>query len=168
VTSAPAVFAAPGDHVAQASDQGVSIDSFAFAPADVTVPVGATLTWSNAQSGIPHTSTSVDGLWDSGVLSTGDTFNFTFNQVGDFSYQCNIHPSMHGIVHVSGGASTDGSAIATTDSTTSTGVQAPAAAATDLTVAAPTPTATSAQSPTPTVFAPTPMPSPSPARYYSY
>jgi plastocyanin len=124
VASAPAVFAAPGDQVSQSAGQRVSIDSFSFGPADVTVPVGGTLTWSNVQAGVPHTSTSADGLWDSGVLSTGDTFSFTFNQVGDFAYQCNIHPSMRGVVHVTG----DSSTTATPDSAASTAPQAPTAA----------------------------------------
>ena len=62
--------------------------------------MGATLTWTNAQDGVQHTTTSVDAVWDSGVLSTNQAFAFTFNQAGDFSYLCTIHPTMSGIVHV--------------------------------------------------------------------
>jgi plastocyanin len=78
----------------------VSIDAFAFAPADVSVAVGATVAWTNFQGGVKHTATSLDGVWDSGVLSTNDSFGFAFSQAGDFAYQCDIHPSMHGIIHV--------------------------------------------------------------------
>jgi plastocyanin len=166
-----AVASAPITHAAPIADQSVSINSFAFAPAELSVPVGATLTWSNAQVGVPHTSSSVDGLWDSGVLSTGDTFSFTFNQVGDFAYQCDIHPSMRGIVHVDGDASTDAG---TTVATDSAGPQAPAApASTAQSVATPTgqppaPVATSVPSSTPTVLAPAVTPTAPPAPNYGY
>jgi hypothetical protein len=41
-----------------------------------------------------HTVTSDTGVWDSGNLSPGKSFSFTFNQVGTFPYHCNIHSSM--------------------------------------------------------------------------
>jgi plastocyanin len=93
------VIGAPAAQAAT-TDQSVSVDAFAFTQADATLPVGARLTWTNAQNGVPHTATSLDGIWDSGVLSTNDTFGFTFDQTGDFAYECSIHPSMRGIVHV--------------------------------------------------------------------
>jgi hypothetical protein len=51
-----------------------------------------------------HTSTSSNGLWDSGILTSGATFEFTFNQPGDFNYTCTLHftcCNMAGTVHVS-------------------------------------------------------------------
>ena len=98
--SASVTHAAPADQASTPPDQSVTIDAFAFAPAETSLTIGSTLVWTNAQSGVRHTASSVDGLWDSGVLSTADSFGFTFNQVGDFAYQCNIHPSMRGVVHV--------------------------------------------------------------------
>jgi plastocyanin len=82
------------------SDTAVTIADFAFGPADVTAPVGSALTWTNAQAGVPHTTTSLDGVWDSGVMSSNAAFTFTFNQPGDFAYQCDIHPSMKGVIHI--------------------------------------------------------------------
>ena len=90
----------PWSAQAASADEGVSINAFTFSPADVSVPVGSSVTWTNLQTGVQHTTSSLDGLWDSGVLSTSDTFSFTFSQVGDFTYQCNIHPSMRGVIHV--------------------------------------------------------------------
>jgi plastocyanin len=84
---------------AQASGS-VTIDNFAFTPAELTVSAGATVTWNHAQSGVPHTTTSDTGAWDSNILSSGETFSFTFDTVGDFAYHCNVHPSMMAVVHV--------------------------------------------------------------------
>jgi plastocyanin len=163
-------YAAPDDQASPTSNQSVSIDSFAFAPPELSLPVGVTVTWANAQAGIPHTSTSVDGLWDSDVLSTGDTFSFTFNQVGDFAYQCDIHLSMRGIVHVEADAGS-----ATTDRATSAaGLQAPAASTPIAQSTAvqtsqrTTPTAISVPSSTPTVLVPAVTPTAPPAQYYRY
>lgn len=133
IFSASATEAAPNDQAAPTPTQSVRIDSFAFGPAEVSIPVGTTLAWSNAQTGVPHTTSSGDGVWDSGILSTGDTFNFEFDQAGDFAYQCNIHPSMHGIVHVLADAGTQASVGATTDAAAAAAPQASTAPASQTT-----------------------------------
>jgi plastocyanin len=94
VAGAPVASAAPGDPAP------IAIDNFAFAPEELTAPVGTSITWTNAQPGVPHTTSSVDAVWDSGTLASGGTFTFTFSQPGDFAYQCLIHPSMRGLVHI--------------------------------------------------------------------
>ncbi len=174
VASASVTYAAPVEQAPLTSDGSVRIDSFAFTPAEISVPVGATLTWSNVQGGVPHTSSSVDSVWDSGILSTNDSFSFTFNQVGDFAYQCDIHPSMHGIVHVVSDAETQDGSDTTSDTTALTAVpQAPAApsvtqSATASTTPQPTPAATTLPTPTPTVVAPTVLPTVAPTRSNTY
>jgi plastocyanin len=82
------------------NEQPITISDFAFLPGEVTAPVGTSLTWTNVQPGVPHTTSSVDGVWDSGIMSTGDAFTVAFNQPGDFAYECQVHPSMRGIVHI--------------------------------------------------------------------
>jgi plastocyanin len=77
----------------------VTIDNFAFAPADISIPVGTTMTWTNLQ-GARHTTTSDTGVWDSDVMARDQSFAFTFDQAGDFAYHCDIHPEMLGVVHV--------------------------------------------------------------------
>ncbi len=77
-----------------------------FSPANITVPVGTTVTW--VQSGNnPHTTTSYDGLWDSGILpgGSGQSFSFTFNQPGTYTYFCRPHEAqgMVGSVTVTAG-----------------------------------------------------------------
>jgi plastocyanin len=83
-----------------AGNPAVGIAAFSFTPQELTLPQGATVTWTNLQDGVPHTVTALDGTWDSGELSTNDSFAFTFNQTGDFAYECAIHPSMRGVIHI--------------------------------------------------------------------
>jgi plastocyanin len=86
----------------------VSIQDFFFSPADVTVEPGTTVTWVN-EGTVPHTVTSDDGQFDSGVLMPGDSYTVMFKGQGTITYHCAIHPSMTGSVTVgtppTGGAS---------------------------------------------------------------
>jgi plastocyanin len=77
----------------------VTISDFSFTPADLTVPAGATVTWTNDDD-FAHTVTSSDGLFDSGELAGGQTFEFTFTEPGTYPYVCNIHPNMTATVTV--------------------------------------------------------------------
>lgn len=77
----------------------VEISDFAFKPENVTISVGTTVTWTNKDA-VVHTVTSDDELFDSGNLSEGDTFEYTFNQTGTFDYHCIPHPYMTGQVIV--------------------------------------------------------------------
>jgi plastocyanin len=77
----------------------VTIENIAYSPANITVSVGTTVTWTNKDPVI-HTVTSDTGLFDSGDISQGNTFNYTFNDKGTFAYHCTIHATMHGTVTV--------------------------------------------------------------------
>ncbi|MFG2288226.1 cupredoxin family copper-binding protein [Streptomyces sp. NPDC048595] len=78
----------------------VTIADFAFSPSTLTVSKGTTVTWTNEDSA-PHTVTSSgSGSLNSPTLRSGDSYTFTFNSAGTFSYVCMIHPSMHGTVVV--------------------------------------------------------------------
>lgn len=76
----------------------VSIESFMFVPATVTINVGDTVRWT-VNSGT-HTATSNSGVWDSNTMATGEVFTFTFDQAGDYPYICTLHPSMQATVTV--------------------------------------------------------------------
>ena len=54
----------------------VKVVDFAFDPAALTVPAGATVTWTNAGNR-PHTVTADDGSFDSGRLDPGEQFSQT-------------------------------------------------------------------------------------------
>ena len=55
---------------------------------------GTTVTWVN-KDGDAHTVTAVGTkpLFGSNPLDTGDSFSFTFNEPGTYSYFCKIHPT---------------------------------------------------------------------------
>lgn len=77
----------------------VDITDFAFAPASITVPVGATITWTNHDAE-PHTVVARDGSFRSPALDTNAAYNFTFTAPGSFDYFCSIHPMMTATVVV--------------------------------------------------------------------
>ena len=77
----------------------VKIDNFSFAPQTLTVPVGATVTWTNRDD-IPHTAVSTDGVFKSKVMDTDEKFSYTFTKPGTYPYYCTIHPKMTGKVIV--------------------------------------------------------------------
>jgi plastocyanin len=71
----------------------VSIQSFAFDPKVLTVPVNTTVKWTNNDA-VTHTVTSDSPLFNSGNLAPGDTFSFLFTATGTYTYHCSIHTDM--------------------------------------------------------------------------
>jgi plastocyanin len=92
----PAASAAPS---AAATGNAVSIASFSFQPAALSVSVGTTVTWTNNDSA-SHTVTADDGSFTSGTLGNGGTFSQSFATAGTFAYHCAIHPSMTATITV--------------------------------------------------------------------
>jgi plastocyanin len=91
-----------GDDGGGASGGGaeVSMEGIAFNPAEVTVKVGDTVTWTNNDS-VDHDVTGDDfESGDAGGLASGDTFEHTFDEAGTFDYVCTVHPGMEGTVTV--------------------------------------------------------------------
>ncbi len=124
----PEVFGAPsnggGEHevttttaAAVGAEVSIPLNAFdptrpenAFDPLDLTVAVGTTVRWTNADSQV-HTVTSgssdgvvatPDGGFGSEFLNPGDTFTYTFTAAGTYSYFCTPHPWMQGTVDVTG------------------------------------------------------------------
>jgi len=79
------------------SGNNIYILNFAFDPQTLTVKAGAKVIWNNNDSA-PHTVKST--LFESPPLSSGQTFEYTFNQAGAYDYVCGIHPSMNGRIIV--------------------------------------------------------------------
>lgn len=76
-----------------ATDAIVKIDNFSFSPASLTVPVGTTVRWTNADD-IPHTVVSDDKVFKSKALDTDEQFTYTFTKPGTYGYFCGLHPKM--------------------------------------------------------------------------
>jgi plastocyanin len=71
----------------------VSITEFAFTPNRLMAHVGDTVKWTN-NGGVSHTTSAKGNVWNSGTLTPGATFSFTFTTTGVFKYRCQIHPTL--------------------------------------------------------------------------
>lgn len=77
----------------------ITIRNFAFSPSTLTVKVGTNVTWINEDS-VTHQVREDSGLFESSLLSNGQSFTYTFTIIGTYNYTCTIHPSMTGKVIV--------------------------------------------------------------------
>ncbi len=77
----------------------VTIQNFAFSPAEITVAMGSTVRWTN-QDGTAHTVKAADGSWTSPNIDQGGTFEKVFDKPGTYDYICSIHPAMKGRIIV--------------------------------------------------------------------
>ncbi|MDB5970652.1 MAG: hypothetical protein JWQ90_3102 [Hydrocarboniphaga sp.] len=82
---------------APAAAASVTIKDFAFSPSTLTVPVGTTVTWTNAD-GSNHFVAFPDQKSDR--LKMGATYSRTFSSPGVYEYACILHPEMKGTVVV--------------------------------------------------------------------
>ncbi|HVM20446.1 MAG TPA: plastocyanin/azurin family copper-binding protein [Egibacteraceae bacterium] len=138
----------PAKDTPAGTDAGVEIRDFRFAPADLKVPSGTTVTWQQTGDA-PHTVTADGGEFDSGIIDAGGSFAHTFDEAGTYAYLCSLHPQMAGTVTVTAdGAGKDAAArpavVATGTPTADDplpAVAAPALLATPAAAAQPGPTA---------------------------
>jgi plastocyanin len=77
----------------------VRIRDMHFQPSTVTIKVGQSVTWTNADDR-DHTVNAVDNSFKSGNLKNGASFTHRFEQAGSFDYACSYHPRMRGTVSV--------------------------------------------------------------------
>lgn len=125
----------------------VQIRDGSYNPQSITITMGDTVTWVNTGTR-NHTSTSDSGVWDSGIIAPGGTYDRTFSDAhGIFRY----HDSFDQF---------GGEVIVQVPPTSPT--PTPSATATPAPSATPTPTATATASPSPTPTAPPPTATPSP------
>jgi plastocyanin len=96
--TAAAIALNPGAAHAEDAANNVTIDNFTFTPAELTVKVGTTVTWTNHDD-IPHVVVSA-GKFRSKALDTDNSFSFTFTAAGDYKYFCSLHPHMTGTIKV--------------------------------------------------------------------
>ena len=75
------------------------MQNYTYQPANMQVRVGTTVTWTN-QDSVPHSVTFKNGMRDSGLLTQGQSFSYTFNTPGTYQYYCTVHPYMVATVNV--------------------------------------------------------------------
>jgi plastocyanin len=70
----------------------VSIGDNFFAPDEVTVAVGSTVTWQIDAGENPHDIAATDGSFRSNSpMNRGDIFSYTFTKAGEYAYVCSFH-----------------------------------------------------------------------------
>ena len=76
-----------------------------YIPATLNISAGTTVIWENndaaahlATSGTPDGGP--DGIFDSGMIMGGATYEYEFSETGEFVYYCLVHPWMIGTVIV--------------------------------------------------------------------
>ena len=98
--SAEAPAAAACTKSSAAGEVAVAIEGFAFSPADISVTVGQTITFTNNDSA-PHTATLDDGTCTTPNINNGGSDGLTFSAAGSYPFHCNVHPDMKGTITVS-------------------------------------------------------------------
>ena len=83
----------PKPAAAAPTGPAVAIENFNYVSADLTVPSGTTVVWTNHDD-VEHTVTASDGSFTSASIGTEGQYSFTFSQPGTYSYFCAIHPFM--------------------------------------------------------------------------
>jgi plastocyanin len=80
----------------------VSVTNTTFgANASTSIKVGCSVKWTFVSG--THTTTSTSpyvGLWNSGNMSSPQTFTYLFNATGTYPYRCSIHAGMTGTITV--------------------------------------------------------------------
>ena|SRR5690242_1492103 len=110
--TSPAFQSSPRLVVGTSSTYAVAVIDYNFQPLHINITTGTTVVWTYASNGRDyHTVTSNPNtnktqgspLLNSGSLSPGQSFSYTFNQPGYYPYQCSFHPTiMNGWVNVTG------------------------------------------------------------------
>jgi plastocyanin len=93
--------AACGGAAASTSTNHIDLPrSYLFSPADITVKVGTTVSWTNSDQ-FTHSVRLVDAGETLGILKPGETLTHVFDKPGTYKYDCSFHPqNMHGTVTV--------------------------------------------------------------------
>lgn len=94
--------ASSGSEQTSSNAVAVEISNFAYSPTTLTVKVGTTVTWTNKDSArhdVAADKPSSDAP-SSELLGRGESYSFTFNKAGTYSYHCTPHPNMQAKVIV--------------------------------------------------------------------
>jgi plastocyanin len=85
----------------------VTIQGFAFSPAEIVLEKGDSIRWTNLDSA-SHSAVSIQPGFVTLALTQGQATTTTFDRPGSFAYVCGIHgASMKGMVLVRGAPATE-------------------------------------------------------------
>ena len=124
----------PGGRTA-AVRHDVGIVDYAFRPASIAARVGDTVVWTN-QGRAPHTSTAA-GLFDTGMIRTGEQRTTPLQKAGTFTFACSFHPEMTGTLTVAPAAGGSAAGVQQSPPATATGATATPDSPTTATAAPP-------------------------------
>ena len=80
-------------------DMTIDISGFTFQKSEISIEKDTTVTWQNKDSSM-HTASSLDYKFDSGYLNKNEQFSFKFINAGVYTYRCNLHTGMRGVIKV--------------------------------------------------------------------
>jgi plastocyanin len=84
----------------EGADPNVKIANCSFQAAVLRVPVGTRVTWTNADTYLPHIVSGIGWGKPQTMLMSGDTFSQDFTEAGIYPYTCPLHPGMSAVVIV--------------------------------------------------------------------
>lgn len=82
--------------------RSITIEDFAFSPATISVKKGTKVSWTNKDE-VKHDVTPDSGnavFQGSELLGKGESYSWTFDTVGTYTYHCSPHPNMKASVVV--------------------------------------------------------------------
>ena len=99
VQQQPAAQQAAPQQVAATNEAEISIQSFQFVPAILTVKAGTAVTWINHDEE-PHNVVSPERVFRSKAIDGGEKFTVVLDKPGTYNYLCAVHPHMRGKIVV--------------------------------------------------------------------
>ncbi len=88
---------APSAPASALGTASVIMRNYTFDPAELTVPVGTNVTWTNLDS-VAHRLTG--GPLASGTLQYGASYSYKFDKAGTYEYNCGLYSYIRGKVIV--------------------------------------------------------------------
>ncbi|WP_156769204.1 plastocyanin/azurin family copper-binding protein [Methanococcus vannielii] len=77
----------------------ILIENFSYNPDNITLKKGTNVRWLQKDS-VRHSVTSDEGIFDSGLLSKGVSFEYTFYDVGVYNYHSKPHQYVKGTIFI--------------------------------------------------------------------
>ena len=83
-----------------AAEHQVVIEKYAFAPVELRIKRGDTVTWLNNEKRVSHSVLMLGRNEESERFFPGEKWSRTFPDAGRYEYRCGPHPEMLGVVIV--------------------------------------------------------------------